>query len=381
MADGKFLTNLPLNIGWITIRKATDLCSTTTISLARGLAELGHNLTIFSPDEKTSHENKPWVHHQLYESKIRGFQASSIGRSAAYWFQNNTYEHLDVVLIDWQLAKNVVPLLSKIGLKMILIDRSPPADISIFGKLQWIGWRKGWKNVSNGNISRGCVVSEAHRRFVQERFGITNEKIHVLPAGVDLDLFSPINDLNFNGEVRLVYHGRLDKHRGVLALPILVQNLQSIMNCKLTMIGEGDVLKHLQKMKEDFTWLEIYPTLPQKELSKLLQTQHVGLLPMPKTKIWSLASPLKRSEYLASGLMVFGTMHDGHNLKTAEKSWYYLVEQENFHDAGVAWISELNKETITFGRLAARQYAEEMCSWKTAIDELNNAVYSSIRNS
>ena len=174
-----------------------------------------------------------------------------------------------------------------------------------------------------------------------------------------------------------MYHGRLDKHRGVLALPILAQKIQSKRNCKLTLIGEGDVFDQFQKMKEEFSWLEVYPTLPQMELAKILQDQHIGLLPMPKTKVWSLASPLKRSEYLASGLLVFGIEHSGHTLESTEKSWFCLTEQKNFHDSGVAWISNQGEESIKVGRIAAREYAVERCSWKNAIHELNQALHSS----
>jgi glycosyltransferase involved in cell wall biosynthesis len=190
-----------------------------------------------------------------------------------------------------------------------------------------------------------------------------------------LDLFRPKKQTEFDGEIRLVYHGRLDKHRGVLALPILAQKLQSKINCKLTLIGEGDVFEQFSKMEKTLSWLELYPTLTHKELASVLQNQHIGLLPMPKTKVWSLASPLKRSEYLASGLLIFGTEHAGHALEFTDKSWYYLTEQDKFHDAGLTWISEQNEESIVNGKKTARKFAVENCSWEISIKQLDRALY------
>lgn len=375
MAKGTSFSSTSLCIGWITVRKRADLCSTTTISLAQGLADLGHKLTLLSPDQPSAHKNKSWVHYQLRQSKKRGFQASSVGKSAVDWFQNNAYQHLDVVMIDWQVAKYVVPLLNRIGLPTVLIDRSPPADASMLGMLQWKNWKKGWKYVSNGRIASGCVVSEAHQEFIHKQFSIASEKVHVLPAGVDLELFRPKKLTKFDGEIRLVYHGRLDRHRGVLALPILALKLQSKMDCKLTLVGEGDVFDRFLDMKDDFPWLEVHPTLPHKELANLLRDQHIGLLPMPETKVWSLASPLKRSEYLASGLLVYGIEHSGHALEFTEKSWYYLTKQDSFHEAGLTWISGQNEDSIATGQASARKFAVENCSWEVSINRLNNALH------
>jgi glycogen synthase len=47
----------------------------------------------------------------------------------------------------------------------------------------------------------------------------------------------------------MVYHGRLDKHRGVLALPMLVQKLLNHgVQVQLTLIGQGDAFEALESI-------------------------------------------------------------------------------------------------------------------------------------
>jgi hypothetical protein len=114
--------------------------------------------------------------------------------------------------------------------------------------------------------------------------------------------------------------------------------------------------------------------MDQKELADLLSKQHIGFLPMPKSKVWNLASPLKRSEYLASGLLVLGIDHKGHSLENTDSSWYKLISQENFHDLGIDWVKSLDNSSMRKGFQEARRYSEMNCSWEKTVDELERAI-------
>ena len=377
MGDLRDMGGKPLKICWVTVRKASDLCSTTTLSLANGLSDSGYNLTILNPDETEHYDSYAWSQHKLHRSSTKGFQASSIAKSAMKWFENHPKQEFDMILVDWQLARKLIPLFKKRGLPMILMDRSPPADRSIFSKLQWREWKMAWKKVFSGEVKRGCVVSPAHKKFVTKHFPIPSDRIHVLPAGVDINLFKPNPKNNMEREIRMVYHGRLDKHRGVMALPMLVQRLRNKeIQAILTMIGEGNAMDDLMNMKDKYHWIQVHSQIQQEPLAKILANQHIGLLPMPGSKVWSLASPLKRSEYLASGLLVLGTKHEGHILENTQASWFHLAEQHDFHENGIKWIQSLDGGQFDKGSRSSRQYAEKYCTWDRAIDELRTAIQS-----
>ena len=276
-------------------------------------------------------------------------------------------------MVDWPIASRLAPLLNSLNQPMVLIDRSPPADNGLLGRLQWGGWKKAWHLVNKGVITGGTVVSRAHAAFVSDRCGVEKARLFVVPAGVDLERFTP--KTASEETLRLVYHGRLDKHRGVLSLPMLGQHLVNAgRDLRMTLIGEGDARPALLDMAGSTDWLDVRPTMPQTELGTELARHHVGLLPMPDTTVWALASPLKRSEYLASGLLVLGIDHDGHRLEDTDPSWFSLYPQSSFHRDAVAWLSELDSKALERGQKEARAYAEASCSWTTSVDVLLEAL-------
>jgi glycosyltransferase involved in cell wall biosynthesis len=226
-----------------------------------------------------------------------------------------------------------------------------------------------------GNSSCGCVVSEAHRNFVIHKTGAHTESIVTLPAGVDLEQFQSGDRFE---KLTLIYHGRLDRHRGVMALPMLLRKSQSLgIDAELILVGEGDAFSGLQAIAENDASIKLKPSLPQKELAKLLSHCHVGLLPMPERKVWTIASPLKRSEYAASGLLIFGIDHAGHRFTTDEElGWMNLVPQDEFHDAGGKWLAHVQDSDFEALSRKSRMFAEKNLAWERTVEALDNAIHS-----
>ena len=369
-----------MNIAWVTVRQWGDLCSTTTDALARGLIDHGHQLTVLNADGVHVHEHLPWQHVSLVQSSRRGFHARSLAGSAVAWFRGREKQfRFDAVMVDWPIASRLAPLLHSLGQPMVLIDRSPPADSGLFGRLQWGGWKKAWRLVNKGIIAGGTVVSQAHAAFVSDRCGVDVACLFVVPAGVDLQHFTP--ETTSDEVLRLVYHGRLDKHRGVLSLPMLGQQLLNAgRKVHVTLIGEGDARPALMNIAKTTDWLDVQPTMSHADLGPELGRHHIGLLPMPDTTVWALASPLKRSEYLASGLLVLGIDHEGHRLEHVDSSWFSLFPQSSFHRDAVGWLNELDEKDLEIGRKEARAYAEALCSWTTSVEVLIDALTQAIES-
>jgi glycosyltransferase involved in cell wall biosynthesis len=291
------------------------------------------------------------------------------------WFTSKVVDGPSVALVDWRIANAIVPLLRKRNIPWILIDRSPPADKGLLSILQWPSWKRSWKLAMKGNSSCGCVVSEAHRNFVIHKTGARAESIVTLPAGVDLEQFQSGDRFE---KLTLIYHGRLDRHRGVMALPMLLRKSQSLgIDAELILVGEGDAFSGLQAIAENDASIKLKPSLPQKELAKLLSHCHVGLLPMPERKVWTIASPLKRSEYAASGLLIFGIDHAGHRFTTDEElGWMNLVPQDEFHDAGGKWLAHVQDSDFEALSRKSRMFAEKNLAWERTVEALDNAIHS-----
>ncbi len=115
-----------MNIAWFTVRQWADLCATTTDALAHGMVRNGHALTVFNHDAAAEHEEAPWQHVHLERSERRGFQARSLGKSAARWLADEPRSgEIDVALVDWPLLPVMMPALARLNRPVVLIDRSP----------------------------------------------------------------------------------------------------------------------------------------------------------------------------------------------------------------------------------------------------------------
>ena len=349
---------MPLSIAWLSSRVlGSDLCSTTQINLANGLASRGHSVVFYSPGTVS---NCLFEHVQIIRSSVKGFQSQSVANKIRA--RLDEISNYDVIMLDWTIAK----LAKNLNQKVILVDRGPPADKGIFAKLQWLVWSKAWKKTT-----QGLVVSEKHRDFVIKKIKRNNHSIGVVPAGVDVNLFKSDSK---EGPLKLAYHGRVDVHRGVMSLPMILAGLHSQgVEATLHIYGTGDAVERLKSM--ELEGLEVTDALPQDDLAKLLSKYDVGLLPMPGKKVWSLASPLKRSEYLACGMVVCGIDHAGHRIDNSG-DWLQLFSQKEFIANTVSWIKSLDRDRLSALQQESRTYAEENLSWAHSVDALETIILS-----
>lgn len=349
------------------------MCFTSQENLMKGLDKSGLNVSLVNKDTLDLHKDVPWAHIEVSSSTTPGFKSSSLGKSMNSWLASRENSSDCIAIVDWRLIKYLHDTLNRKSIPWILLDRSPPADKGFLAKLQWPIWKKSWRLVSKTSHSRGSVVSPSHGKFVQDFVSISDEKIFTLPAGVDLEKFTPSKKTD---EINLIYHGRLDRHRGVLALPMLVSKARAKnLEIKLTLIGEGDCANQLRLIANSDDSIEVYSQMSQDQLATHLQKATIGLLPMPNWNIWSISSPLKRGEYCASGLLIYGIDHAGHRFADSEKEWMKLVPQHDFHDDAIKWFSSLAEGELEKYSQQSRKYAEENLSWQLSVDNLLSAIH------
>tara|TARA_B100000287_G_scaffold424423_1_gene469042 strand:- start:25 stop:1137 length:1113 start_codon:yes stop_codon:yes gene_type:complete len=360
---------------WITHRKFDDFCATTPIAFANGLIELGFNLTIINPESEGAHSDTGWEHIGLEVHAVRGFQSRTFSKKVLAHFESMELD-FDAYMMDWQVGVNVGKVLAQQNRPCFLMDRSPPADTGILAKLQWKGWKDAWRLVKNGLFTSGFVVSNAHLRFVSQSLNIPGTNISVLEAGVAaIDDVMPLS--RKHGEAwKFVYHGRLDKHRGILDFMdhIVAWNKVGIP-CHLTLIGEGtaaSVIKKKQTKHPDLFTLK--GRMPQQNVLEQLKEYHIGILPMPATKVWKLASPLKRGEYLACGLLIVGVDHEGHRFDADVGSWMQLHDASILRTKISSFLNSISNEEFTEYSQSAIEYAHEHLSWSKRVELLANSI-------
>ena len=315
---------------------------------------------------------------------MKGKKASSLAKSIKNHLKEiNLEEH--VVFIDWALVRYVSPLVERSGTHWMCIDRSPPADANLFAKLQRIVWKKAWRMVAsslsrNGSCIGGMVVSAAHQNLIRDRFSIAAERLCILHAGVNTESFKSNNFETFSTPLKMVYHGKMDRHRGILKLILLLDALENKgIEAELSLIGSGDLDTHLLELSKSKPNLNFQKSVPHSEIGKKLQEHQIGFLPMPNLPVWTISSPLKRSEYMSSGLLVLGINHSGHHLPTMNNNLtsYKLFDQQTFVDDSVEQIQKWMKDD-NYPKLSAeaRQYAETHLDWSATTQSLAGVLES-----
>ena len=372
-----------MKLYWCTTRHFKgDLCATTQVAIIERLHSLGHELTVLGPDLPSN--THAWEHIQMNQSSMKGRQASSLGKSMRNYLKKLNLEDC-LVLIDWALVKPLSPLAEQNGAQWLCIDRSPPADANIFAKIQHRVWKKAWTLAASSiQKNRGCiggtVVSMAHQKLITSQFSIQEEKLCILHAGVDNQLFEQTNRESLGRPIKMVYHGKMDRNRGILKLLLLVDALEnSGIQTELNLIGSGDLATHLTRLAHSKANLNFHGSVQHSEIPKKLREFEIGLLPMPNLPAWTISSPLKRSEYISTGLLVLGIEHTGHLLPSTSNTpdWYQLFDQQSFVDDSVEQVQKwIEGENFSELSRDARRYAETELGWEITTQPLVELIES-----
>ena len=94
---------------------------------------------------------------------------------------------------------------------------------------------------------------------------------------------------------------------------------------------------------------------------------------MPDKRIWRLASPLKRGEYLASGMIVLGINHTGHQMDNSG-GWLQLFDENKFVQSSVDFIRNLDSERLRQSQIDAREYAVANLDWSHSVTILEDVL-------
>ena len=373
-----------MNITWCTTRHFnSDFCSTTQTELLNRLTAGGYNVRALGPDQPESDVN--WEHVKIKRSQIKGRKGSTLANNVVKFLGKNI-GNCNLLFIDWPLVGKVGAFADKMNIPWICIDRSPPADSGILAALQSRVWKKSWKYVSSSTKSRQClggtVVSKAHQDMISNTFQVEPESLCILMAGVNLSHFiSKDNDERLPG-LNLVYHGRIDRNRGIMNLPLILEGLlDKNIDAKLHFIGDGDVYHLLEHISKSQPNLILHGKINHNEIPEKISSCQIGLLPMPPLSAWIISSPLKRSEYLASGLVVLGVNHPGHYLPNVEQNteWYSLIEQQDFVSDSVEQIIKWGEKNNYSERgLDSRTYAEKNLDWSISVNSLTSWIHQQL---
>jgi len=216
------------------------------------------------------------------------------------------------------------------------------------------------------------TVSEGIRRTLRDVYRIEDSRLHVIPNGVDLERFRPMdqgaarNQLGISASVKILgFAGRLTPWQGVdvllRALPLVRREHDAVA----LIVGDGPDRSRLEAMAASLgiqDHVRFVGAVPHSLVPTYIGAFDVAFSVKPPL---IPGSPLKVREYIACGRPVVasaGTEYDFHIVEEAGAG--VLVDPgslESIADATASLLADAGRRA-EMGR-RGRDYAERYCSW------------------
>ena len=155
------------------------------------------------------------------------------------------------------------------------------------------------------NSSKILVVNEETKKIVEDYYHITNEKIILVPNGVDVTLFKGTK--TYDKKI-ILFSGVMYHHRGIDTLleaaPKVIENIPEV---KFVLLGNGpeiEKLKNIVNEKNISDNVIFKGWIDREQIPQELKNATVGIGPLKLTTVTKNALPIKVLEYMASGLPI-----------------------------------------------------------------------------
>jgi glycosyltransferase involved in cell wall biosynthesis len=336
---------------WITHRDIeNDLTRTSRLGISNALENHGHSISWMAPsisaDVVVNRSRKLGLGHRSFTKSIR-----------------KKIQHApspEIAIVEWTAVEGAYRELRTKSIPWIMMDRSPPTSRGIVGLIQRIQYRKAWKIARNQSI--GVAVKSNYH------YDSTSEiPFVIVPGGVDCSLFDI--ERSERESPLLINHGSISKVR---ELEKLVR-----MGLDVRFIGSGDAVNQLRSIGA-----RVDDACPSEQIPFVLSEADIGLMHLPDRPEWRGASPLKVSEYAASGMCVVCSDVSGLS-EFRDEEWLSLVplgDDDAFHSA----INELLDCEISEIRKrgeSAQIWARKYRDWSVCVSDLEKLINQSLNES
>ncbi|MFO7837847.1 MAG: glycosyltransferase family 4 protein [Candidatus Thorarchaeota archaeon] len=232
-----------------------------------------------------------------------------------------------------------------------------------------------WKvSVMACKVYDRVVLVDPSQKSIFTRLGVSEEKLTVVPNGVDTRLFIPNTNSKPNERVEFVYVGRLSVEKGIHVLLKAFRKYHKYNPySRLTLVGEG-ILKHIFQKSYDGDSVRWLGQIDHSKVPKVLQNADVFVLPQ---SIGGLG--LSVMEAMSCGLPVITTkIGETANLLSSEEG--ILVEPDD--DDAIYNAMKMLGEDEALRRsmgVKCRQKIESKYSWTTQVRLLED-IYANLLN-
>jgi len=198
------------------------------------------------------------------------------------------------------------------------------------------------------NSSKILVVNEEVKKIVVDYYNIQNEKICVVPNGVEISLFKGTKTYD---KKSVLFSGAMYHHRGIdVLLEAAPKVIEKVPEAEFILLGDGSEMNKLKDIvnQKNITKNIIFKGwISRDKIPGELKNASIGIGPLKLTAVTKNALPIKVLEYMASGLPIIakrGTLPK--DILDDGKNGFFIDDNKELEEKLILLLNnlELNKQ-------------------------------------
>ena len=305
--------------------------------IVNNLAKMGHDVTVLTPDLPQSGQRyEPEINSKVKVIRVETPSKtnvkvaarrckSNLEKMGKELGKNEKFDFVLTVFHPFHLVPNAaISCANTLGIPSIVkVDDAVYEKSSGLKSIQ----RKIEKMISTRSLSKASKILVSNipsKEIMKSYYKINEEKISIVPNGVDLSFFKTTNkDPN-----KIVFSGVMYHHRGLdVLLDAAPKIVEQVPETKFVLLGDGPEMKKLKEIVKQNNLdsnIEFKGWIDRKDIPEHLSNASIGIGPLKRTTVTENALPIKVLEYMASSLPIVaktGTLPED-VLKDDENGWF-----------------------------------------------------------
>jgi len=349
-------------------------------------AELGNDVTVITPDLYWDGEQfNPEINSKIKIIRTETPSRTKIKVAARRCQSNiknksievgklNQFDFIFTIFHPFHL----VPKAAVEAAKKLDIPSIVKVDDAIYEKSSGIKslQRKIEKMINGKTLRSGTkilVSNNETKKIIIDEYNVIQEKISIVPNGVDLSMFNITKKKN---PKKVVFAGAMYYHRGLdVLLETIPLVIEKIPDAKFVLLGSGtemDKLKEIVSKNKLDNSVEFKGWIEREKIPENIADASIGIGPLRLTEVTSRALPIKVLEYMAVSLPLIaqkGTLPN--DVLENEKNGFFI---ENHIELAEKIILLLNEPKKVQNMGAHSLKLVQKFSWDQVVDSVINEV-------
>ena len=349
-------------------------------------AELGNDVTVITPDLYWNGEQfNPEINSKIKIIRTETPSRTKIKVAARRCQSNiknksievgklNQFDFIFTIFHPFHL----VPKAAVEAAKKLDIPSIVKVDDAIYEKSSGIKslQRKIEKMINGKTLRAGTkilVSNNETKKIIIDEYNVIQEKISIVPNGVDLSMFNITKKKN---PKKVVFAGAMYYHRGLdVLLETIPLVIEKIPDAKFVLLGSGtemDKLKEIVSKNKLDNSVEFKGWIEREKIPENIADASIGIGPLRLTEVTSRALPIKVLEYMAVSLPLIaqkGTLPN--DVLENEKNGFFIENHIELAEKIILLLNE-PKKVQNMGKHSLKLV--QKFSWDQVVDSVINEV-------